>query len=77
MDDSRAHRTAEAFFEVKTYMACNSHYNKNNRTTKPPDRRAKEIMRKYSNRFKNLNIVSAEEVLGNGETDVAGPFRTA
>ena len=23
VDDSRAHQTAEAFFEMKTYMACN------------------------------------------------------
>ena len=53
VDNSGAHHTTEAFFEVETYMACNNRYNKKNRITKNPDRRAKRIMSKYNNKFKN------------------------
>ena len=34
-------------------------------------------MSKYSNKFKKLVIVFAEEVVGNGETGVTGPFQLA
>ena len=43
---------AEAFFEMKMYTACNSHYNKNKRITNPPDCRAREIKSEYNNKLK-------------------------
>ena len=37
--------TAEAFFEIKTYIACKTCYSHNNNdTNKPPDHRAWEII---------------------------------
>ena len=75
--DSGAHCTVEVFFKVKTYTACNRRYNKNNRIAKPPDHRANEIMSKYSNKFKKLDRVFTEEVAGNGETGITGPFQTS
>ena len=77
MDYSGVHRIAKVFFKVKIHMACNSRYNKNNRMTKNPDHRAKRIISKYNNKFKKLDRVFAEEVVGNRETGVTGPFQTA
>ena len=77
VDNSGAHCTAEAFFEVKTYTVCNSRCSKNNRIMKPPDRRAKEILSKYNNKFRKLDRAFEEDVVGNGETDVMWPFQTA
>ena len=62
---------------MKTYTVCNTCYNKNNKITRPPDRRGKAVLSEYSNKFKKLDRVFAEEVVGNGETRVAGPFQLA
>ena len=59
MDDNGDHHTAEVFFEMKTYTACNSPYNKNNKITKTSDRRANEITSAYINKFKKLDKVFA------------------
>ena len=77
VDDNRAHHIEEAFFKANTHTACNSRYNKNNRTTKTPDYRAKEILSQYSNKFKKLDRVFVEEVVGNGETSITEPFQMA
>lgn len=77
VNDSGATSTAEAIFEVKTYTACTTRYNHNNTTTKPPDRRAREVTNEYSRKFKKLDTVFAEEVVGSGENGTTGPFETA
>ena len=61
MDDSGAyhHHTVEAFFEIKTYTACNIRYNKKNRITKPPDHRARKIISDHTEKFKKLDKVFA------------------
>ena len=55
----------------------NSHTLYLSRMIKPPDRRAKEIIRACNNKYKKLDKVFAEEVVGNGENGVTGPFQTA
>ena len=48
VNDSGATSSAEAIFEVKTYTAFKSRYDKDNSTTSLADRRAKEIEQEYS-----------------------------
>ena len=77
MDDSGAHHTAEAFFEMKIYTAHNSRYNYNesNKITNPPDRRAKKIISAYNKKIKELDEVFTEEVVGSRESGITGPFQ--
>ena len=52
VNNTEATSTAEAILEVKAYTACITCYNHNNKTTKPPERRAREVTNKYSRKFK-------------------------
>ena len=52
VNDSRATRAAEAFFEVKTYTACKRRYDHNHAKTGPADRRATLITQEYARKLK-------------------------
>ena len=77
VNDSKTTSSAEAIFKVKTYTACITRYNHNNTTTKPPDQRAREVTNEYSRKFRKLDTVFAEEVVGNGENGTTGPIEIA
>ena len=77
VNDSGATSSAEAIFEVKTYTACNSRYNHNNTTTKPAERRAREISLSYKRKFKKLDTLFASDVVGDGSGDITGPFEAS
>ena len=76
VDDTGANCAVEAFFEVKTYAACKTRYDKNNRTH-PADQRARLVAQSYSWKFKKLDRVFATDVVGDGTNHVVGPFETA
>ena len=77
INDSGASSTGEAIFEIKTYTACPSRYEHNNTTTCPPDRRAKEVTHEYRRKFKKLDTKFASNVVGDGDSDIVGPFEAS
>eukprot|EP00956_Cyclotella_meneghiniana_P006906 scaffold9325_cov73-Cyclotella_meneghiniana.AAC.1 len=54
-NDSGAKSTAEAFYEGRTFTACNSWYNFNNTTANLADHRTKSSVSEYKSRFQNLD----------------------
>jgi hypothetical protein len=77
INGSGATSSAEAFFEIKTFTACNSRYKHNNTTSKPVERRAKQVSQSYSRKFKKLDTLFAADVVGDGSGPAVGPFEAA
>ena len=77
VNDSGITSSAEAIFEVKTYTACPSRYNHNNDTIRPADRRGREAVREYRRGFRKLDRQFAADVVGDGDSNVVGPFSAA
>ena len=77
VNDSGATRSADAIFEVKTYTFCPTRYNHNNQNINPADRRAREIVKDYRHKVRNLDIMFAAAVVGDGNNNVIGPFENA
>ncbi len=77
VNDSGATSAAEAFFEIKTLMACKSQYDHNNTNLRPVDWRAHEVILSYDQKFKKLDSLYAADVVGNGTREVVGPFEAA
>jgi hypothetical protein len=73
VDDSGAVSAAEAFFEMKTLMACKSQYNHNNTNLRPVDQHAHEVILSYDQKFKKLDCLFAADVVGDGTSKVMGP----
>ena len=77
VNDSGATSTAEAIFEIKTFTACKSRYRHTNRSSKPVDRREREVTQSYNRKFKKLDKQFAAEVVGDGSNDIVGPFEAS
>ena len=89
VNDSGATRSADAIFEVKTYTFCPTRYNHNNQNINPADRCAREIVKDYShkvrnlvkdyssNKVRNVDITFVAAVVGDGNNNVIGPFENA
>ena len=76
-NDSGATSSAEAIFEVKSYVPCISRYDHNNQHVNPADRRAKQVSQEYKSKFKKLDRKFAADVVGDGTGAVVGPFEAA
>jgi len=76
VNDSGSHLSAEAIFEVKTFVACNSRYGNNNSQISPANRRAKQVCQTYVLKTKKLDNKFAPEIVGDGTGNVVGPFQT-
>ena len=64
---SRATRSADAIFEVKTYNFCPTRYNHNNQNINPAaNQRAREIVNQYRCKIRNLDVMFAAAVVGDG-----------
>ncbi len=48
VNDSGASRSAEAIFEIKTFVICKTQYNHDNRLFNPADLWAKEVANEYN-----------------------------
>ncbi|EJK51883.1 hypothetical protein THAOC_28906, partial [Thalassiosira oceanica] len=73
VNDSGSHLSAEAIFEVKTFVACNSRYGNNNSQISPANRRAKQVCQTYVLKTKKLDNKFAPEIVGDGTGNVVGP----
>jgi hypothetical protein len=69
--------TAEAFFKVKPFTACKSRYDHNNTNLRPVDGHAHEVILSYDQKFKKLDSLFAADVVGDGTSEVVGPFEAA
>jgi hypothetical protein len=58
-------------------MACKSQYDHNNTNLKPVDQRGHEVILSYDQKFKNLDSLFAADVVGDGTSEVVGPFAAA
>ncbi|EJK46647.1 hypothetical protein THAOC_34675 [Thalassiosira oceanica] len=76
VNDSGSHLSAEAIFEVKTFVGCNSRYGNNNARITPADRRANQVCQAYLLKTKKLDDKFAPEIVGDGTGNVVGPFQT-
>lgn len=77
VDDSGAHCTAEAIFEVKTFTHCPTHYNHNHSSIKPADRRANTVSQEYARKFRKLDEIFAPDVISGENAAAIGPFTAA
>ena len=77
VDDYGSNRTAEAFFEVKTFTAYRTRYDHKSTRLPPGERRAKLIGQEYAGKFKTLDRMFASDVVGDGTNNVVGPFETS
>jgi hypothetical protein len=77
VNDSGATSAAEAFFEIITFMAFKSQYNHNNTNLKPVEWCAHEVILCYDQKFKKLDSLFAADVVGDGTSEVVGPFEAA
>jgi hypothetical protein len=74
VNDSGATSAAEAFFEIKTFMACKSRYNHNNTKLRPVNWCTHEVILSYDWKFRKLDCLFAADVGGDGTSEVVGPF---
>ena len=63
-NDSRATSSAEAIFEVKTFLPCNSRYDHNNQHVNPADRRDKQVSQDYRSKSRKIDRKFAADVVG-------------
>jgi hypothetical protein len=77
VNNSRASRSAEAIFEIKTFTICKTQINRDNRLVNPEDCQAKEVVNKYNLKFKKPEILFALDIVGDGSNGIIGPFQTA
>ena len=68
---------AEAFFKVVPFTACKSRYDHNNTNLRPVDGHAHEVILSYDQKFKKLDSLFAANVVGDGTSEVVGPFEAA
>jgi hypothetical protein len=74
---SGATSAAKAFFEIKTFTVCKSRYDHNNTTLRLVDGHANEVILSYDQKFKKLDHLFAADAVGDGTSDIVGPFEAA
>jgi hypothetical protein len=73
VNHSGATYAAEAFFEIKTFTGCKSRYNH----IRPVDQCAHKVILSYNQKFKKLDCLFAADIVGDGTSEVVGPFEAA
>jgi hypothetical protein len=73
INDSRASRSAEVIFEIKTFTICKTRYDHDNRLVNLADCSAKEVANKYNLKFKKSDILFASGIV-DGRNDIIRPF---